>query len=59
VLGQITTLFAAANSLHRLSHNGGQMNTAFAVSFQQVKGHALRGFRAYTGQAPKRINQLL
>ena len=59
VLGQITTLFAAAYPFHRLSHNGRQLNTAFPVSFQQVKGHALRRFRAYSGQAPKRINQLL
>jgi hypothetical protein len=55
-LGEGTTLLAMTDSLHGIFELFRQPNASLAVSFQEMKSHALGGFKPNTRQALERLD---
>jgi hypothetical protein len=55
VFTEIVAAPAVADALERHTQRLGDLAGTITIARQQVKGHALRGFRSHTGQTPQRL----
>ncbi|KAG0773497.1 hypothetical protein G6F22_014826 [Rhizopus arrhizus] len=55
---EVAALRAVADALHRQRQGLGQALATFALAFEQMVGHALRGLLAHARQHPQCVDQL-
>jgi hypothetical protein len=55
VFAEVVAVSAVTDTVKRRTQRLGNLAGAVAIASQQVKGHALCGFRPYAGQTPQRL----